>query len=178
MRGGGDFSRNTFRPDRHYSRVLMQQGRVLLDSDWNEQGSILLYYLQSLAKDLIGLYGGPATNCGFRIIVKPDSEIPANFPAAAFKRNFIIGGGHYYVDGILCENESFRTYARSKDKDAQALFQADYLAEDLTDGSYLPGRMGTASHGARRRRNAGSCVRRARARYVDTCESRLAGQGV
>jgi len=36
----GDFSRNTFRPGSHYSGVLMQQGRVLLDSDWNEQVAI------------------------------------------------------------------------------------------------------------------------------------------
>ncbi len=60
----GDFSRNSFRRARHYSRVLMQQGRVLLDSDWNEQGSIFAYYLKSLARDLIGPYGGPTTNCG------------------------------------------------------------------------------------------------------------------
>jgi hypothetical protein len=37
----GDFSRITFRPDRHYSAVLMQQGRVSLDSDWNEAVDIV-----------------------------------------------------------------------------------------------------------------------------------------
>ena len=28
----GDFTRNTFDPTKHYSQVLMQQGRVQLDS--------------------------------------------------------------------------------------------------------------------------------------------------
>ena len=36
----GDFSRITFDPKKHYSRVLMQQGRVQLDADWNEQAAI------------------------------------------------------------------------------------------------------------------------------------------
>jgi len=50
----------------------MQQGRVQLDADWNEQTSILLHYLQNLAADLIGPHGGPAENCGFRIISNLD----------------------------------------------------------------------------------------------------------
>jgi hypothetical protein len=33
----GDFSRFTFRPSKGYTSVRMQQGRVSLDSDWNEQ---------------------------------------------------------------------------------------------------------------------------------------------
>ena len=55
----GDFSRDTFQPDKHFTQVLMQQGRLLLDADWNEQTSILLHYLRSLMVDLVGPYGGP-----------------------------------------------------------------------------------------------------------------------
>ena len=88
----GDFTRDTFDPARHFSRVLMQQGRVQLDADWNEQSSILLHYLQTLAADLIGPSAGPAAALGFEI--KPDGKV------------FSIGAGRYYVDGILCENES------------------------------------------------------------------------
>lgn len=96
----GDFSRNTFDATKHFMRVLMQQGRVQLDADWNEQAAILLHYLQSLAVDLIGQHGGPAgSNFGFGISL--DSA----------RNNFIIGNGHYYVDGILCENESKRDAA-------------------------------------------------------------------
>lgn len=132
----GDFSRNTFRPFRHYSRVLMQQGRVLLDSDWNEQGSIFLHYLQSLAKDLIGPYGGPAGNCGFKVISSmDDSEFPKDFPIEARTHNFGIGGGHYYVDGLLCENGDFTTYARKEAAPGRS--QADFLADELAVGDHL-----------------------------------------
>ena len=39
----GDFSRDTFNPRKHYAGVLMQQGRVQIDADWNEQQSIARY---------------------------------------------------------------------------------------------------------------------------------------
>jgi uncharacterized protein DUF6519 len=73
----------------------MQQGRVQVDADWNEQVAILLHYMQTLATDLIGPegHGGPAANCGFSILNGQD-------------RNFGIGKGRYYVDGILCENQA------------------------------------------------------------------------
>ena len=86
----GDFSRDTFHRQHHFARVLMQQGRVLLDSDWNEQTSILLHYLRTLAADLIGPHGGPGD--GFKIT------------CTDLKCDFVIERGHYYVDGILCEN--------------------------------------------------------------------------
>jgi len=90
----GDFSRNTFNAKYHFSRVLMQQGRVQLDADWNEQASILLHYLQTLAADLIGPYGGPTNGAGFAVSV------------AADRKDLLIGRGHYYVDGLLCENDT------------------------------------------------------------------------
>ena len=96
----GDFSRTTFDRQHHFARVLMQQGRVLLDADWNEQTSILLHYLRSLAADLIGPHGGPSRGPygdGFRIHCDDEDGNP-------FQCDFAIGWGHYYVDGILCEN--------------------------------------------------------------------------
>jgi len=68
----GDFSRDTFDSSRHFSGVLMQQGRVQLDADWNEQHRIVLHYLRTLAKDLMGPYAGPADEVerGFEILVK------------------------------------------------------------------------------------------------------------
>lgn len=100
----GDFSRDTFDSASHFSRVLMQQGRVQLDADWNEQASIVLHYLQTLAADLIGPHGGPAGALGFEITV-PD-------PA---KKEFVIGSGRYYVDGILCANEHECAYDQQPD---------------------------------------------------------------
>jgi hypothetical protein len=94
----GDFSRLTFNRAKSFTRVLMQQGRVQLDSDFNEQVEILWHYLRTLATDLIGPHGGPAGEMlGFAVT-----------PKAAQNRkdleDLIIGYGRYYVDGILCEN--------------------------------------------------------------------------
>jgi len=109
----GDFSRDTFDASKHFSRVLMQQGRVQLDADWNEQASILLHYLQTLAADLIGPHAGPTDALGFEIKIKPGDN------------DLTIGKGRYYVDGILCENEDECAYTK----------QPDYYP--LPDGSTL-----------------------------------------
>lgn len=34
---GSDFSRRIFDKTRNYTGALLQQGRVILDSDWNER---------------------------------------------------------------------------------------------------------------------------------------------
>src|SRR6266699_2720976 len=99
----GDFTRDTFVFDpfnpKHYSRVLMQQGRVQLDADWNEQVDIMLRYLRTLAMDVIGPFGGPITGSGFQITSPQQKE-----------DGFSISSGHYYVDGILIENLVTVTY--------------------------------------------------------------------
>src|SRR5713101_5638746 len=95
----GDFTRDTFYPFRHFSRVLMQQGRVQLDADWNEQADILTRYLRQLAVAIIGLHGGPEGEAGFAVSAKDASGKDAD------KGEFFIGVGDYYIDGILVENE-------------------------------------------------------------------------
>lgn len=98
-----DLTRKTFDPLKHFSRVLMQQGRVQLDADWNEQAAILLRYIRTLAADLIGPQGGPVdSNLG----VAPGFLIgPVQFtPSAPY--DFRVGLGHYYDDGILCEADT------------------------------------------------------------------------
>lgn len=90
----GDFSRVSFDPRNHFSQVLLQQGRVTLDADPNEQGAILLHLLRTMARDLFGPYGGPVDHLGFGLDVEPGN-----------KPKLAIGAGRYYVDGILCESE-------------------------------------------------------------------------
>ncbi len=91
----GDFTRITYNERNHYSLVLMQQGRVQVDADWNEQAIIQWLNLQKLAEDLIGEHGGP--NDGFKIEprLEGDSEVTSDF---------MIKRGRYYVDGVMCEN--------------------------------------------------------------------------
>jgi hypothetical protein len=90
----GDLSRITFRPAKGYSAVLAQQGRVQLDADANEQAAIQLHQARTTAADLIGPHGGPAAANGFGIEFLPgDNELD----------DLAIGGGRYYVDGILLD---------------------------------------------------------------------------
>jgi len=124
-----DFSRDTFDPGKRYSRVLMQQGRVQLDADWNEQTSILLHYMRVLARDLIGPHGaalapdGAAVpSAGFGIVVnaneivgsngallkdskdKSDQELFKQLQKKLDAGDFIVNPGRYYVDGWPVEN--------------------------------------------------------------------------
>ena len=92
-----DIGRVTFEPSKHYERVVMQQGRVQIESDWNEQVAIFLRGLRGLAADLIGPWGGAAG--AFSIDVSADGS-----------RDFSIGSGRYYVDGILCESGADVSY--------------------------------------------------------------------
>lgn len=120
----GDFSRDSFDPYRHYTRVLMQQGRVQLDADWNEQVAITQHYLRTLTTDLVGPFGGPKDHCGFAIVTDPAvmEGMPGKYGlpldrdrlSVLKKRlaggDFIIGTGRYYVDGLLCENDEPVTF--------------------------------------------------------------------
>jgi uncharacterized protein DUF6519 len=87
----GDFSRLTFDSKKHYRRVLMQQGRVQVDADWNEQEAINQYRAEIEARDVIGRCGAPLHDAGFQIAVK--------------NGGLVIGRGRFYADGILCEND-------------------------------------------------------------------------
>ncbi len=107
----GDFSRVSFDAKKHFSSVLMQQGRVSLDADPNEEGAILLHYLRTLARDLIGPRGGPSDNLGFELTL---DETDHNHP------KLMIGKGRYYVDGILVEIDENCDYAHQPDSTPDA----------------------------------------------------------
>jgi hypothetical protein len=70
MRGTryGDFSRLPESWQKGYRSVLMQQGRVQLDADWNEQQEIITHRLDTETRDLIGASGAPLGNAGFGVI--------------------------------------------------------------------------------------------------------------
>jgi hypothetical protein len=115
----GDFSRTTHRPNRHYSRVLLQQGRVLLDADWNEQVEIQLQAMRQMMRDLIGPHGGPSDALAFRVeLAEADNEfvftlgtgseaVQVNEHKRAHTKRPPIG--RYYVDGIMIEHDAKMT---------------------------------------------------------------------
>jgi hypothetical protein len=129
----GDFSRSTFDPHKHYTSVRMQQGRVQLDADWNEQADILLHLIVTQLQDLLGPGGTTVTKPGFAItLVEPAEEpvdqgqagLPDEDEAGQWQEptqparslpDFWIGAGRYYVDGVLCENEAPVLFSRQPD---------------------------------------------------------------
>lgn len=84
----GDFTRDTFRPDKGYSAVRMQQGRLFTDADWNEEGDIGRSALRTTTRSVIGASGFTEDAPGFAIL------------AGAGDRTLLIGGGQAYLDGI------------------------------------------------------------------------------
>lgn len=87
----GDYTRLTFEAIKDHAQVFMQQGRVLLDSDFNEWVEILSRRIQASDLDTLGPCVVPReTPDGFRIQIVGDS--------------LSIGPGRIYVDGLLAEN--------------------------------------------------------------------------
>jgi len=99
----GDFTRSTFDQKKHYSSVRMQQGRVQLDADWNEQADIRSHHTRTQGRAVIGLCGAPIKGGGFKIEPTGDTK------------NLNISSGIIYVDGILCENDSEITIDSQED---------------------------------------------------------------
>jgi len=87
----GDFSRNSQDPTKSYTGVLMQQGRVQVDADWNEQLALAQHRTDIETMDVIGESGTPMGEDGFGISLTPTND------------DFFIHPGRYYVGGLLCE---------------------------------------------------------------------------
>jgi uncharacterized protein DUF6519/parallel beta helix pectate lyase-like protein len=86
-----DISRQRFNPVNDFSSVLMQQGRVQLDADWNEWNEILDRRWRSETIDIIGRCVVPLeTVTGFEIKISGG--------------NLTIGRGRIYVHGLQAEN--------------------------------------------------------------------------
>jgi len=121
----GDLTRMTFRREKHYSGVVMQQGRVQLDADWNEQVDIETHLDQTTRVDVIGRCGMPEDDAGFEVTPSPDQS------------DLLLSPGRAYVDGILCENDDSPI---SVEKLAAGQAQLAALVADgraLTEGTWI-----------------------------------------
>jgi hypothetical protein len=96
-----DLSRATFDRARRYRSVRMQQGRVQLDADWNEQQDILNNRIEIETRDSLGPVAVPIDNPGFGL--------------SPVGSDLAISIGCFYVDGLLCENPSATTVAHQPD---------------------------------------------------------------
>ncbi|MFC5175302.1 DUF6519 domain-containing protein [Nocardioides taihuensis] len=94
---GGDLTRSTFRADRHYSGVRMQQGRVQLDADWNEQLDVTAHRDRAESLDVIGPAGVPKVEGGFELTASADGT------------DLLLSPGRAWVAGHLCEADGGTT---------------------------------------------------------------------
>jgi hypothetical protein len=87
----GDYTRWTFDPLRDFTAVFLQQGRVTLDSDFNELVEMLLHHLRTTVMDIMGTAAVPR-------------ETPEGFAITADGDDLWIGPGRAYIDGIMVDN--------------------------------------------------------------------------
>ena len=89
----GDFTRITFRPDQRYTGVRMQQGRVQLDADWNEQADIQTHLDRTEATDTIGTAGAPKAASGFEVARDAGRGRPRPLARALLRRRHPLRAG-------------------------------------------------------------------------------------
>ena len=122
----GDITRLTFDSKKHYNSVRMQQGRLQLDSDWNEQVDIQNYLRRAQIFASVGSNSGvPSYN--------PETREPST---DSFKLEIIANGkdlqinpGHLYVGGTLCELELGTTFTATT-KGGNSQFEVSSLVVD------------------------------------------------
>ena len=130
-----DNSRFTFDPWNDYCGVVMEQGRVQLDSDWNEWLAQLQRRIQAGTLDTVGRAVYPATTPNaFKITASSDSS----------GNHLTIGAGRMYVDGLLAENHGPSARAQWDPALAEASGAPQppggaAVAVDFTKQPYLPG---------------------------------------
>ena len=98
-----DISRYLHQPGKHYSSVRMQQGRVILDSDWNESERLDDEEARRVNLDLIG--GKGTSNEGFQI-----SNVSENGTY-----DFDIAAGSYFLGGMRFEIDHDETFREQND---------------------------------------------------------------
>jgi uncharacterized protein YqcC (DUF446 family) len=109
----------------------MQQGRLQLDADWNEQVDIQNYVRETQSRDMLGAHGAPKSD-------NAANDSFENFQIRPKNDDLEIAPGRIYVDGILCELEEKR------DEKGNLVYttykqQPDYppITESETEGNYL-----------------------------------------
>ncbi len=127
-----DYTRFTFRPRKRFTSVRLQQGRVQLDSDWNELEEITEHLERTEARDVIGVRGAPENGGGFAVEALD-----------AGTADFRLTNGRIYVGGLLCELQPERLpivgfpsankiELPSAILDGRAVVEGDWLELDAT----------------------------------------------
>lgn len=124
-------SRDSFHPARHYSGVYLQQGRMILDADWNELTDIEKARLVEALRDAISgtnttggaIAGGAPRVGGLKLYADPDGS-----------QNIRLRPGVLYVEGVPARLEDARrdaTKPLTPDNQADYPIKADYTGQSL-----------------------------------------------
>jgi hypothetical protein len=134
-----DLTRWTYDPAFAYRSVLLQQGRVLLDADWNEQAAITAHHDTARTADIIGRSGGPESLDGgpgpFAVVDLANGAEPSGVPWARLG----VTPGHYYVDGVLAESAADPATATAAAAGAWPLADQPYRPRIGTGAGASPG---------------------------------------
>jgi Family of unknown function (DUF6519) len=90
---GSDRARVSYNPDQLYRSLVMQQGRVTLEADWNEAQTLTDEEIRSQALDFVGPSGTP--DDGYNVVPAHGGDIPPY--------DFFIRSGTMYVGGVRAE---------------------------------------------------------------------------
>jgi hypothetical protein len=143
-----DLTRLTFDPAKHYRGVHQQQGRVQLDSDWNEQAALVSHRIETETLDVIGHCGAPLHDDGFRLVsgfaelTPAEAARPGNAPLnpAPGASELLLTAGRFYAGGVLVVNERLVRVAAQPELPSSAELTASGLPAPLLPtaaGSYL-----------------------------------------
>ena len=97
---GSDISRVRRDPLKDFAGIVLQQGRLLLDGDFNEYVAMLDRRLRAETMDLTS-YGAHPTEAGVAWVPR---LTPNGFRIEMNAGTLTIGRGRMYVDGLLAEN--------------------------------------------------------------------------
>lgn len=113
----GDYTRFTFNPFEDHFGVLMQQGRVMLDSDFNEWVETLGRQFRVRMLDTVG-----------RCVVP--RETPEGFRIQIVGNSLTIGRGRAYVHGLLAENHGADDQGVPVENDTADALEYDPILEE------------------------------------------------
>ena len=117
----GDYSRDSFDAFRNYAGVFLQQGRAVLDSDWNEMVEMFDRRMRASTVDTIG-----------RAVVP--RETPLAFEVQLNASGFEFGRGRLWLDGLLCESFGFANFDGTNDARPEPVFDRAREGDDGSEG--------------------------------------------
>jgi hypothetical protein len=129
-----DITRLLIQPRKHYVGARMQQGRVVLDSDFNEEAELVGEERRRAFADIVGPTGSPDEgfaadlDIGDEVVIQP---VSFNGEPAIDTLNYRIRPGSMYVAGLRFEHEE-RTISDEAGGDP-IVFQRDFLQMRAAD---------------------------------------------